>query len=84
MGIVRVTLVVAMAVMGVASLAVAIIFGIQCRPLPVAWGEGVGECLSPTTIGQAGIALSAIDVAVSWLFAVRQYSRALRTTDVCN
>lgn len=70
MGFVRVALIVAMAIMGVVSTAIAIVFGLQCKPLSVAWGEGTGECLSPTTIGKAGIALSAVDVAISWLFAV--------------
>ena len=71
MAAIRITLIAAMSVMSIWSLVIAIIFGLQCRPLSVAWGEGVGECLSPTVIGQAAIALSSVDVAVSWLFAVR-------------
>lgn len=70
MTLVRVILIAAMGVMSVVTLAIAVMFGLQCRPLSAAWGESLGTCMPPTTIGQAAIALSAIDVAVSWLFAV--------------
>jgi hypothetical protein len=68
---IQIVLVVAMSVMGIVALVIAIIFGLQCRPLSAAWGESVGTCIAPMIIGQSAIVLSAFDVAVSWLFAVR-------------
>ncbi|CAI6099775.1 hypothetical protein V2G26_004503 [Clonostachys chloroleuca] len=67
---IQIVLVVAMSVMGIVALVIAIIFGLQCRPLSAAWGESVGTCIAPTIIGQSAIVLSAFDVAVSWLFAL--------------
>jgi len=70
MHLVRITLIVSMTIVGIWSLVTALIFALQCRPLSVAWGVGKGTCLSTETIGRTAIALSAIDVAVSWLYAV--------------
>lgn len=67
---VRITLIVSMAVVGLWSLVTALIFALQCRPLSVAWGVGTGTCISSSVIGGSGIALSAMDVASSWLFAL--------------
>lgn len=53
------------------TLIVAFIFGLQCRPLSVAWGVGKGTCMSTAVTGNAAIVLSAVDVAVSWLYGVR-------------
>ncbi|KAI5460388.1 hypothetical protein BGZ63DRAFT_246741 [Mariannaea sp. PMI_226] len=51
------------------SLAVALIFALQCRPLSVAWGVGKGTCISTSIIGNAAIALSVMDMSVSWFYA---------------
>lgn len=47
-----------------------LIFGLQCRPLSVAWGVGEGSCLSTSVLGTTGLALSGMDVTISWFYAV--------------
>lgn len=61
---------VSMAVVGLASLAVGLLFALQCQPLSVAWGEGEGTCISTETIGTSAMVLSVVDMTVSWLYAV--------------
>ncbi|KAH7126520.1 hypothetical protein B0J13DRAFT_646635 [Dactylonectria estremocensis] len=68
--IVRFTLVVSMAIVCVWTLAVALIFALQCRPLSVAWGVGTGTFLSTTVMGNTGIALSVMDMTMSWFYAL--------------
>ena len=65
MQVVSWTLLTFMVLMGVMSLAAALVFSLQCRPLSVAWGVGVGECMSVSVIGVVATTLSAVDVAVS-------------------
>lgn len=73
MRIVRIILIVAMFVMSVMAIITCLVFALQCRPLSVAWGEGTGTCVSARLLGNTGLALSVVDVTVSWLYAVRLY-----------
>lgn len=61
---------VSMAVVGLASLAVGLLFALQCRPLSVAWGEGEGTCISTETIAISAMVLSVVVMTVRWLYAV--------------
>ena len=70
MRVVRLLLLISMVIVGVWSLATALVYGLQCRPLSVAWGVGQGTCLSTSLLGDAGIALSVMDMTVSWFYAV--------------
>ncbi|KXJ85063.1 hypothetical protein Micbo1qcDRAFT_106274, partial [Microdochium bolleyi] len=70
MTLVRWLLLSTMAVVGATSIGVGLLFALQCRPLSVAWGVGVGTCISTETIGLGGIVLSVVDMAVSWFYAL--------------
>jgi hypothetical protein len=52
------------------SLATSIIVGLQCQPLPFAWGEGKGKCLDPKILGNTGFSVSAMDIISSLIFAI--------------
>lgn len=45
------------------------IVAFQCVPLSVAWGEGTGTCLPAAVLGNTGYAISAMDIASSFLYA---------------
>lgn len=70
MKIVRRALAFSMIIVSLWCLVTALIFGLQCRPLSVAWGVGEGSCLSTAFLGTTGLALSGMDVTISWLYAV--------------
>ena len=65
-------LTVSMVVVSAVALVVALIIGLQCRPLSVAWGVGSGTYMSTTIIANAAMVLSAVNVAASWLYGVRK------------
>ncbi|KAF5703639.1 integral membrane protein [Fusarium mundagurra] len=69
--IVRRALAVSMIIVTLWCLVTALIFGLQCRPLSVAWGVGKGSCLSTAILGTTGLALSGMDVTISWFYALR-------------
>lgn len=68
----RSTLIILMVTYSVASLSVTIVFGLQCRPLSVAWGVGEGSCMQTSVLGNTAIGLSTVDVIASWMYAVRE------------
>ncbi|KAL7764874.1 hypothetical protein ACKLNR_006019 [Fusarium oxysporum f. sp. zingiberi] len=70
MKIVGRALAVSMIIVTLWCLVTALIFGLQCRPLSVAWGIGEGSCLSTAFLGTTGLALSGMDVTISWFYAV--------------
>ncbi|EXK80666.1 hypothetical protein FOQG_14803 [Fusarium oxysporum f. sp. raphani 54005] len=70
MKIVRRALAVSMIIVSLWCLVTALIFGLQCRPLSVAWGVGEGSCLSTAFLGTTGLALSGMDVTISWFYAL--------------
>ncbi|KAH7215269.1 hypothetical protein DER44DRAFT_715607 [Fusarium oxysporum] len=70
MKIVRRALAVSMINVTLWCLVTALIFGLQCRPLSVAWGVGEGSCLSTAVLGTTGLALSGMDVTISWFYAL--------------
>ncbi|KAF4954605.1 hypothetical protein FSARC_12045 [Fusarium sarcochroum] len=49
MKIIRIILIISMIIVTLWFLVTALIFGLQCRPLSVAWGVGKGSCLSTET-----------------------------------
>ncbi|KAJ4297448.1 hypothetical protein N0V90_005339 [Kalmusia sp. IMI 367209] len=51
------------------TLATSTIVGLQCRPLPFAWGEGTGTCMNPKILGNTGFSISAMDIISSLLYA---------------
>ncbi|RGP70053.1 integral membrane [Fusarium sporotrichioides] len=63
---VRTILIISMAIVTLCCLVTALIFGLQYRPLSVAWGVGEGSCLSTSVLGTTGLALSGMDVTISW------------------
>ncbi|VUC32593.1 unnamed protein product [Clonostachys rosea] len=67
---IRLVLIVSMVIVTLWCFATALLYALQCRPLSVAWGVGEGTCISSTVLGNAGIALSAQDVAASWLYGL--------------
>ncbi|KAH7211240.1 hypothetical protein BKA60DRAFT_651022 [Fusarium oxysporum] len=69
MKIVRRALAFSMIIVSLWCLVTALIFGLQCRPLSVAWGVGEGSCLSTAFLGTTGFALSGMDVTISWFYA---------------
>ena len=69
-------LTVSMVVVSAVALVVALIIGLQCRPLSVAWGVGSGTCMSTTIITNAAMVLSAVDVTASWLYGVKKNTRS--------
>ncbi|EXL54474.1 hypothetical protein FOCG_05341 [Fusarium oxysporum f. sp. radicis-lycopersici 26381] len=70
MKIVRRALAFSMVIVSLWCLVTALIFGLQCRPLSVAWGVGEGSCLSTAFLGTSGFALSGMDVTISWFYAL--------------
>ncbi|KAL5605837.1 hypothetical protein FOVSG1_005984 [Fusarium oxysporum f. sp. vasinfectum] len=70
MKIVRKALAVSMIIVTLWCLLTALIFGLQCCPLSVAWGVGDGSCLSIAFLGTTGLALSGMDVTISWFYAL--------------
>jgi hypothetical protein len=68
--VIRRVLVGSMAVLSVVSVTALFIFAFQCRPLSVAWGVGEGTCLPGSTIANTAYAVSAADIAFSWLYGV--------------
>lgn len=68
-GVVRRILEVSVGVMFVWTLCTSIMVGLQCRPLPFAWGVGQGTCMDPKILGDVGYAISAMDIASSVLYA---------------
>ncbi|KAM0413856.1 hypothetical protein ACHAPD_007098 [Fusarium lateritium] len=67
---VRIILIITMVIVTLWRLVVALIFGLQCRPLSVAWGVGEGKCLSTSVLGTTVLALSGMDVTISWFYAL--------------
>ncbi|KAL6915619.1 hypothetical protein FSST1_007114 [Fusarium sambucinum] len=67
---VRIILIISMVVVTLWCLVTTLIFGLQCRPLSVAWGVGEGKCLSTSVLGTTGLALSGMDVTISWFYAL--------------
>ncbi|KAH8664550.1 hypothetical protein BX600DRAFT_512571 [Xylariales sp. PMI_506] len=67
---VRLVLIVSMSIFTLVSFSAALVYGLQCRPISVAWGLGEGTCLSTMVLGGVGIGLSAADVAASWVYAL--------------
>ena len=55
--------------MAIWTLVTSTIVGLQCRPLPFAWGEGTGTCLDPAILGNTGFSISAMDIISSFLYA---------------
>lgn len=51
------------------TLTTSTIVGLQCRPLPFAWGEGTGTCMNPKILGNTGFSISAMDIVSSFLYA---------------
>ncbi|RYC96168.1 hypothetical protein BFJ63_vAg1042 [Fusarium oxysporum f. sp. narcissi] len=81
MKIVRRALAFSMVIVSLWCLVTALIFGLQCRPLSVAWGVGEGSCLSTAFLGTSGFALSGMDVTISWFYAplvVSQHKKLLK------
>ncbi|KAJ4267253.1 hypothetical protein NW762_003357 [Fusarium torreyae] len=70
MRLVRIILTISMVIVTLWCLVTALIFGLQCRPLSVAWGVGKGSCLSTAVLGTTGLALSGMDVTISWFYAL--------------
>lgn len=66
----RLLLLITIAIICIVSLVSALIYALQCRPLPVAWGVGTGTCMSATTLANTGIVLSVVDMTMSWFYAV--------------
>ncbi|KAI1488797.1 hypothetical protein F5X96DRAFT_671320 [Biscogniauxia mediterranea] len=66
----RIFLVVSMAIAAFWSLGTAILFGLQCYPLSVAWGVGRGTCIPSAVLSHAGIAFSVMDVATGICYAL--------------
>lgn len=66
----RLLLLITIAIICIISLVSALIYALQCRPLPVAWGVGTGTCMSATTLANTGIVLSVVDMTMSWFYAV--------------
>ncbi|EGU87839.1 hypothetical protein FOXB_01633 [Fusarium oxysporum f. sp. conglutinans Fo5176] len=79
MKIVRRALAVSMIIVSLWCLVTALIFGLQCRPLSVAWGVGESSCLSTAFLGTTGLALSGMDVTISWFYALLPIYRLYRT-----
>ncbi|KAF5545700.1 integral membrane protein [Fusarium napiforme] len=79
MKIVRSALAVSMIIVTLWCLVTALIFGLQCRPLSVAWGVGEGSCLSTAALGTTGLALSGMDVTISWFYALLPIYMVYRT-----
>ncbi|KAK2671397.1 hypothetical protein RAB80_013819 [Fusarium oxysporum f. sp. vasinfectum] len=79
MKIVRRALAVSMIIVSLWCLVTALIFGLQCRPLSVAWGVGEGSCLSTAFLGTTGLALSGMDVTISWFYALLPIYMLYRT-----
>ncbi|WXC61486.1 hypothetical protein SNK03_007358 [Fusarium graminearum] len=67
---VRIILIISMIIVTLWFLVITLIFGFQCRPLSVGWGVGEGACLSTSALGTTGLALSGMDVIVSWFYAL--------------
>ncbi|KAI9167859.1 hypothetical protein HJFPF1_03999 [Paramyrothecium foliicola] len=67
---IRITLRVSMVFVIVWYLGIAVVYCLQCRPLPLAWGVGTGTCISTRVLGRAGIALSAVDMSLSWFYGL--------------
>ncbi|KAJ4011146.1 hypothetical protein NW766_007784 [Fusarium irregulare] len=67
---VRIILIMSMIIVTLWCLVTTLIFGLQCRPLSVAWGVGGGSCLSTSVLGTTGLALSGMDVTISWFYAL--------------
>ncbi|KAF5007780.1 hypothetical protein FDECE_5904 [Fusarium decemcellulare] len=67
---VRLILIITMFIVSIWSLVTALIYALQCRPLSVAWGIGKGTCISTNVLGNGGIALSVMDMTMSWFYAL--------------
>ncbi|RFN50697.1 putative integral membrane protein [Fusarium flagelliforme] len=67
---VRIILIISMTIVTLWCLVTTLIFGLQCRPLSVAWGVGEGSCLSTSVLGTTGLALSGMDMTISWFYAL--------------
>lgn len=57
-------------IMAVWTTVTSVMVGLQCRPLSLAWGVGEGTCMSAKTLGNVGYAISSMDIASSFLYAV--------------
>jgi hypothetical protein len=64
-------LIASMALVVVATLVTFLVLALQCRPLSVAWGVGEGECMDGSVVVNIGLFFSAVDIFISWLYAVR-------------
>ncbi|VUC21491.1 unnamed protein product [Clonostachys rosea] len=58
------------AIMAIWTTVTSVMVGLQCRPLSLAWGIGEGTCMSAKTLGNVGYAISSMDIASSFLYAV--------------
>ncbi|KAF4473051.1 integral membrane [Fusarium albosuccineum] len=67
---VRLILIITIFIVSIWSLVTALIYAPQCRPLSVAWGVGKGTCISTNVLGNSGIALSVMDMTMSWFYAL--------------
>lgn len=59
-----------------------LIVAFQCTPLPVAWGEGTGTCLPAYVLANTGYSISAMDIASSFLYAVRYPGQTAPLTQI--
>ncbi|KAF4435944.1 hypothetical protein F53441_13372 [Fusarium austroafricanum] len=79
MRIVRIILLISMVILVLWFLVTDLIFALQCRPLSVAWGVGKGDCVSTAVLGATGICISAMDMAISWFYALLPIYMLYRT-----
>ncbi|CAH0043746.1 unnamed protein product [Clonostachys solani] len=57
-------------IMAIWTTVTSVMVGLQCRPLSLAWGVGEGTCMTAKTLGNVGYAISSMDIASSFLYAV--------------
>ncbi|CAG9998584.1 unnamed protein product [Clonostachys byssicola] len=57
-------------IMAIWTTVTSVMVGLQCRPLSLAWGVGEGTCMSAKTLGNVGYAISSMDIASSFLYAI--------------
>ncbi|KAI1117393.1 hypothetical protein F5Y14DRAFT_346920 [Nemania sp. NC0429] len=66
---VRIVLITSIVILTIWTTVTTFIVAFQCVPLSVAWGEGTGTCLPAAVLGNTGYAISAMDIASSFLYA---------------
>ncbi|KAI5921295.1 hypothetical protein F4810DRAFT_679234 [Camillea tinctor] len=68
--VIRNVLLVSMVVVFAVTAMFFLVLTLQCRPLSLLWGVGQGSCINFEITVRTGIAFSAIDIVLNWLYSL--------------